>query len=92
MSKEEMIQTLVAHSVRTAVSESKHYWLSELFEKGFTGYRNLSRGQLVQELQMRGLDQPDDPYEAADPDDLDDLGVDDYGDPDITLALRARAE
>ncbi len=89
MNREEMIKALVAHSVQTAVSESKHYWLSELFEKGFTGYRNLSRAQLMQELQMRGLEQPDDPWEAPDPDEAD---LEDYADAEIGLPLRAGAD
>ncbi len=91
MTREDMIKALVAHSVKTAVSEAKHYWLSELFEKGFTGYRNLSRAQLVQELQMRGLEQPDDPWEAPEPDD-EDLDIDDYDDRDLSLPVRARAD
>jgi len=89
VNREEMIKALVAHSVKTAVSESKHYWLSELFEKGFTGYRSLSRAQLMQELQMRGLEQPEDPWEAPEPEEAD---LDDYDDADITLPLRARAD
>lgn len=104
MNKEEMIRKLVAHSVKTALSESKHYWLNDLFEKGFTGYRNLSRGQLKAELQMRGLstDDEDDAYaRAGDLDDLDadldtdldgdlaGLGLDDFGDASFDLPLRA---
>ncbi len=93
MTREEMIKALVAHSVKTAVSEAKHYWLSELFEKGFTGYRNLSRAQLVQELQMRGLEDPDDPWEAPEPDDEDaDVDVEEYEDRDLSLPVRARAD
>lgn len=91
MNREETIKALVAHSVKIAVSESRHYWLSELFEKGFAGYRNLSRAQLERELQMRGLEQPDDPWEAPDPDEEFDEDCD-YDEQDISLALRARAE
>ena len=100
MNKEEMIRKLVAHSVKTALSESKQYWLNDLFEKGFTGYRNLSRGQLKAELQMRGLsaDADDDVYAAAgDFDDLDadidadlgSLGLDDFGGASFDLPMRA---
>jgi hypothetical protein len=92
MTKEEMIRKLVAHSVSTALAEPKHYWLSDLFEKGFTGYRNLSRGQLKAELQMRGLadEEDDEPIKASaleddlddydDLEDLDDLDLDTYRD------------
>ena len=38
VTKEEMIRKLVAHSVKTALAESKPYWLGELFEKGFAGF------------------------------------------------------
>ncbi len=88
MNKEEMIRMLVAHSVQTALSEPKHYWLNELFEKGFTGYRNLARGELMRELQMRGLDEECDGGDAPDPEDE----LADYDDCDIDLPLRARAE
>ncbi len=55
MTKEQMIHKLVSHSVQTALSESKRYWLSDLFERGFAGYRNYSADQLRRELQLRGL-------------------------------------
>jgi hypothetical protein len=87
-----MIRKLVTHSVHTALAESKHYWLAELFEKGFAGYRNLSRTRLLQELQMRGLEGDDDPPED---DELEDIDVDDggYDDPGVMLPLRgAQAE
>jgi hypothetical protein len=88
--KDEMIRRLVAYSVKTALSESKPYWLSDLFEKGFAGYRNLSRGQLVAELQMRGLDDDgDDAMPDDDLADLDDLDLEDYGDPSFGLQVRA---
>ena len=86
MSKDEMIRKLVQHSVKTALTESKHYWLCDLFEKGFTGYRNLSRGQLMRELQMRGLEKTDD---AFDEDALDDLDLDDYSEPTLEFPIRA---
>jgi hypothetical protein len=65
MNREEMIRRLVAFSVQAALSEAQPYWLHELFEKGFAGYRNFSPGKLRRELQLRGLDDVDD----ADPDD-----------------------
>jgi hypothetical protein len=65
MTKEDMIHKLVSHSVQSALAESKRYWLSDLFERGFAGYSNLSTEQLRRELQMRGL-------AAADADDLED--------------------
>lgn len=65
MSREEMIRRLVAFSVEAALSESQPYWLHELFENGFAGYRNFSPGKLRRELQLRGLEDVDD----ADPDD-----------------------
>lgn len=75
-----MIRKLVAHSVKTALAESKPYWLGELFEKGFAGYRNLSRGQLVAELQMHGLSEDKGDADEADGDAFDDL---DDGDLDM---------
>ncbi|MBI4205219.1 MAG: hypothetical protein HY527_09350 [Betaproteobacteria bacterium] len=59
MSREEMIRRLVAFSVRSALQQSQPYWLNELFEKGFSGYRNFSDGKLRRELQLRGLDETD---------------------------------
>lgn len=93
MSKDEMIRKLVAHSVKTALSETKPYWLSELFEKGFAGYRNLSRGQLIAELQMRGLsDEPDEDDDDSFDDDLDmDVAFGLDLDRDVTFDLPARA-
>jgi hypothetical protein len=81
MNKEEMVRTLVAYSVKSALSEPKHYWLSDLFEKGFAGYRNLTRGQLVQELEMRGLEATND-CEMEELEDFDGLDVElgDYAD------------
>jgi hypothetical protein len=94
MSKDEMIRKLVSHSVKTALSESKHYWLSDLFEKGFGGYRSMSRGQLLAELQMRGLSEDGekgDAYASDDLDDLDDLDFDDLDDASLDLPMRAGA-
>jgi hypothetical protein len=69
MTRKEMIRKLVALSVETALAESHRYWLSEVFEKGFVGYGNFSDGQLLREMQLRGLAAPND---VADDDDLDD--------------------
>ena len=75
MNREEMIRRLVAFSVQAALSESQPYWLHELFEKGFAGYRNFSSGKLRRELQLRGLDEvgevdPDDEPEEPFAEDL----------------------
>jgi hypothetical protein len=70
MTRKEMIRKLVALSVDTALAESQRYWLSEVFEKGFVGYGNFSDGQLLREMQLRGLAAPTDVPE--DDDDLDD--------------------
>jgi hypothetical protein len=67
MSREEMIRRLVAFSVQAALHESQSYWLHELFEKGFAGYRSFSDGKLRRELQLRGLDEVDDEYDDAEP-------------------------
>ena len=69
MTRKEMIRKLVALSVDTALAESQRYWLSEVFEKGFVGYGNFSDGQLLREMQLRGLAAPTD---VADDDELDD--------------------
>jgi hypothetical protein len=55
-----MIRRLVAYAVRTALDESQRYWLTELFEKGFTGYENFSDRRLRRELELRGLAQSED--------------------------------
>src|SRR3954469_7008060 len=94
MNKDEMIRKLVSHSVKTALSESRHYWLSDLFEKGFAGYRSMSRGQLVAELQMRGVSEEEssDSYPRDDLDDdldIDDLDMDDLDDASFDLPARA---
>jgi hypothetical protein len=69
MTRKEMIRKLVALSVETALAESHRYWLSEVFEKGFVGYGNFSDGQLLREMQLRGLAAPSD---VPEDDDLDD--------------------
>jgi hypothetical protein len=69
MTRKEMIRRLVALSVETALAESHRYWLSEVFEKGFVGYGNFSDGQLLREMQLRGLAAPSD---IAEDDDLED--------------------
>lgn len=54
--RQEMISQLVDHSVNSALSESRQYWLREIFEKGFIGYREYSDYQLRLEMQLRGLE------------------------------------
>jgi hypothetical protein len=73
MTRKEMIRKLVALSVDTALAESHRYWLSEVFEKGFVGYGNFSDGQLLREMQLRGLIAPTDL--AEDDDELDDAAA-----------------
>jgi hypothetical protein len=88
MTRKEMIRKLVALSVDTALAESHRYWLSEVFEKGFVGYGNFSDGQLLREMQLRGLAGPAD---VADDDDLDDgpgLDVLDRSLPELTAERR----
>ena len=70
MTRKDMIRKLVALSVDTALAESHRYWLSEVFEKGFVGYGNFSDGQLLREMQLRGLAAPTD---VAEDDELDEL-------------------
>jgi hypothetical protein len=66
--RKEMISQLVECSVASAISESPQYWLREIFENGFVGYRQLSDQQLDMEIQLRGLGKP---AELADQDDAD---------------------
>lgn len=81
-----MIRRLVSFSVQAALSESQPYWLHELFEKGFAGYRNFSPGKLRRELQLRGLDDVEDV--DADPDDeSDELVAEDLADSISSLAI-----
>lgn len=53
--RREMIERLVEHSVETAMSESSLHWLKDVFERGFLGYTKFSNGQLMMEMQLRGL-------------------------------------
>ncbi len=72
LKKDEMVRKLVSSSVTTALSESRRYWLSDLFENGFIGYGNYSRQELVREMELRGLVQPsDDAFEESADYDLD---------------------
>ena len=71
MTRKEMIRRLVALSVDTALAESQRYWLSEVFEKGFVGYGNFSDGQLLREMQLRGLAAAEDLPEDDAEDDAD---------------------
>ena len=89
MTKEDMVHKLVSHSVQSALAESKRIWLSDLFERGFAGYSNLSTEQLRRELQMRGLEAGDD---AAEDEDLIELLDDDDAewDEEIECGLELR--
>ncbi|MGQ0522875.1 MAG: hypothetical protein ACT4P8_04340 [Betaproteobacteria bacterium] len=69
MTREEMIRRLVAYSVEEAVREPQSYWLQELFEKGFSGYRKFSSSKLRRELELRGLDTLEEEYDDADGED-----------------------
>lgn len=60
MTRDEMIRRLVEFSVTAALGESRRYWLRDLFERGFAGYRNYSDKRLRRELELRGLVQPED--------------------------------
>jgi hypothetical protein len=98
MTKEDMVHKLVSHSVQSALAESKRYWLSDLFERGFAGYSNLSTEQLRRELQLRGLEPGDDDlaHEFADTADADFDAFDDDAEWDeqieCGLELRCRGE
>jgi hypothetical protein len=70
MTRDEMIRRLVKFSVTAAVGESRRYWLSDLFERGFVGYRKFSDRRLWQELQLRGLAEPEDIFVDGDSEDL----------------------
>lgn len=83
MTREEMIRRLVAYSVEEAVREPQAYWLRELFEKGFAGYRKYSSTKLKRELEMRGLDATEEDYG--------DDEADDYVQDDLTDSLPALA-
>ena len=60
MTREKMIRRLVEFSVVAALGESRRYWLREVFERGFAGYRNYSDRRLRRELELRGLVQAED--------------------------------
>ena len=88
MTRKEMIRKLVALSVDTALAESQRYWLSEVFEKGFVGYGNFSDGQLLREMQLRGLAAPTDVSEDDDLDDGPAFDALDRAIPDMTSGRR----
>jgi hypothetical protein len=70
--RKEIIQRLVAHSVKAALMESPADWLNKVFEDGFVGYSRLSTQQLLMEMEMHGLIEPeidfDDESQEADAD------------------------
>ena len=70
MNREEMIRRLVSYSVDAALKEPQSYWLQELFEKGFSGYRKFSYSKLKRELELRGLGDLDDEYREDDVEDF----------------------
>jgi hypothetical protein len=90
MTRKDMIRKLVALSVDTALAESHRYWLSEVFEKGFVGYGNFSDGQLLREMQLRGLAAPTDVAEDDELDELDEPALDalDRSIPDLPAERR----
>jgi hypothetical protein len=88
MTRKEMIRKLVALSVDTALAESHRYWLSEVFEKGFVGYGNFSDGQLLREMQLRGLAAPTDVHEDDELDDGPSIDALDRAIPDLPSSRR----
>jgi len=86
MNREEMIRRLVSYSVESALREPRSYWLQELFEKGFAGYRRYSDSRLRQELELRGLDDGRDACE----DDLEDYEIGDEAEAIPEYAIRGR--
>jgi len=88
MNREEMIRRLVSYAVESARREPQSYWLQELFEKGFAGYRRYSDSRLRQELELRGLD---DGRDACAEDDLEDYEVGDEADAIPEYVIRGRA-
>lgn len=69
-SRKEMIRQLVDHSVSNALAESQQYWIRDIFENGFVGYRQFSEHQLRMEMQLRGLDASADAAEEDADDDF----------------------
>jgi hypothetical protein len=65
-----MVRRLVEFSVKAARGDSRRYWLSDLFERGFVGYRKFSDRRLWRELQLRGLVEPEDIFVDGDSEDL----------------------
>jgi hypothetical protein len=70
MTRDEMVRRLVEFSVAAALGESRRYWLRDLFERGFAGYRNYSDKRLRRELELRGLVQPEDTLVDEEPEGL----------------------
>ncbi len=66
INRNEIIQRLVARSVKTAIQESPTHWLNKVFEDGFVGYSRLSDAQLMMEMEMRGLIQLEDNFDDED--------------------------
>jgi hypothetical protein len=64
--RQEMIEQLVAFSMRAAFEDRDAPWLREMFERGFRGFGGLSHSELVREMQFRGLLGDDVPEGEAD--------------------------
>ncbi len=55
MRQQQMIRELVDYSVDAALHDATHESLRSIFERGFVGFHNMSKGKLIQELQFRGI-------------------------------------
>jgi hypothetical protein len=53
--RQNMIDQLVAFSLRAALDDTGAGWLREMFEQGFAGFSSLTYAELVREMQFRGL-------------------------------------
>ena len=89
MNREAMIRKLVSYSVEAALREPQSYWLQELFEKGFAGYRRFSDSRLRRELELRGLDEAEEP-DAEDDAVFDDVDIDDTSESFAPYVVRGK--
>ena len=55
MTKQEMVQRLVSHSVDETLHEKRCEWLATIFEEGFMGFRNMPPERLEKEMRLRGI-------------------------------------
>jgi hypothetical protein len=58
MTRQEMIQLLVADRLESGSGPAGYLWLEKTIEFGFTGYANMSDAELAAEVQRRRLDVP----------------------------------